>query len=94
MEDSLLYKFYIKEMFGVEWVDPKSNQKQGVNITPKEIGAIIGVGTVSVAALTALGAYVFKKYRAKYDKKTPTDTKQEINPENDFSVDIEGKSLI
>lgn len=65
-----------------------------VSLSGKEIGAIIGVGTVSVAALTALGAYVFKKYRAKYAKKTPTDTKQEINPENDFSVDIEGKSLI
>lgn len=83
-------------MFEVIWIDPKSDQKQGVNITPKEIKAFIGVGggVVSAAALTALGVYVFKKYRAKCAKKTPTDTKQEINPENDFSVDIEEKSLI
>lgn len=65
-----------------------------VSLSGKEIGAIIGVGTISAAALAALGTYVVKKYRAKYAKKTPTDTKQEINPENDFPVDIEGKPLI
>lgn len=83
----------------MDWVEPgkpdqKPDQKPGVNITPKEITAIIGVGTISAAALAALGTYVVKKYRAKYAKKTPTDTKQEINLENDFPVDIEGKPLI